>query len=484
MRNCEGPRTVSPPDMPASYKRVIHWFRRDLRVTDNTALNAACAAADEVVPVYIISDWTGSHRWTGPARQEFLCGCLESLAKNLEVLGGKLVFRRGKQVDELRRLAQETGAEAVFTNRDLDPFGQSVETELERACGEAGLDFRSSKDHVLHETGEVLTQDGATFRVYTPYARVWRNLDKAEPGGKPQSFRSPKDLRSLDRPDLETWELESSGVDFVEPGEKAARKRLEFALAEPLKRYARERNRPSGQTTSRLSQDLRFGLLSIREVYAKTREASRRATAAERESYGKFIGELAWREFYADILETWPEVLVEEFNPQWRGLEWDEADERFERWCRGETGFPIVDAGMRELAATGFLHNRVRMIVAMFLTKDLRIDWRHGERFFMQELVDGEIGSNNGGWQWSAGTGADAAPYFRVQNPWTQTKRFDPDGDYIRTWVPELADAPGKALSTEPSAGDSVWEGYVAPMVNHRAERQKTLDWFAAHKDA
>lgn len=477
-----GPTVVSLR-MAASFKRVIHWFRRDLRLTDNTALLAAGQSAQEVVPGYVISQWQTHHRWTGPNRQEFLCGCLESLAKNVEALGGRLIFRRGGAVEELLGLARETGAEAIYCNRDLDPFGKAEETELEKACRRAGLGFFSFKDHVLHGPGEVRTAAGEGFRVYTPYARVWRELVKPAPGGK-ASHLGRVEVASLELPSLKTWGLEASGAAIQAPGERAARIRLREGIEGRLRHYAERRDFPDGMTTSRLSQDLRFGLISIREVYAKLLEARKSAPASERASFDKYIGELAWREFYAEVLETWPEVLECEFNPQWRGLPWGGADERFARWCRGETGFPIVDAGMRELLATGFMHNRVRMIVAMFLTKDLRIDWRWGERFFMQHLTDGEIASNNGGWQWSAGTGADAAPYFRIQNPWMQTERYDPEGNYIRRWVPELAKAPARALVAEPERGATVWPGYVEPMVNHGEERRRTLEWFERNKKA
>lgn len=451
-------------------------------MTDNTALLAAGRTADQVVPVYVISAWKGAHRWTGPSRQEFLCGCLESLSKNVEALGGRLLFRQGDAVAELLQLARETKAEAIFCNRDLDPFGREQEKRLEVECERAGLGFFSFKDHVLHEFGEVRTRNGEGFRVYTPYFRAWRELPKAAPEGKTNRSIAVEGLASLARPSLETWDLPPSGVSFVKPGEKAARKRLEELLEGKLPHYASGRDFPDRQMTSRLSQDLRFGLLSIREIYAKVLDVRRDASAEERTGCDKFIGELAWREFYADLLGHRPEVLEEEFNPQWRGLPWGQADERFARWCRGETGFPIVDAGIREMLSTGFMHNRVRMIVAMFLTKDLRIDWRLGEQFFMQHLVDGEIANNNGGWQWSAGTGADAAPYFRIQNPWTQTLRYDLEGDYVRQWVPELAKAPSGVLGAEPEPGKSVWPGYPAPLVNHREERSRALDWFNSHK--
>ena len=469
--------------MSKRFARAIHWFRRDLRITDNTSLNAACALAEEVLPVYVISDWKESHAWTGPGRQAFLCGCLESLRKNVESIGGKLVFRQGKADEELKRLIKETKADALFYNRDPDTYGREMEQKVRKIGKELGIEIRDCKDVVLHEPDEVLTQKGEAYRVYTPYGRSWRDLAKPEKEKRLGKLRSPNGITSAPCPALSTWKLEDAEVDFVEPGEKAARRRLKNAIEGPLSRYSAGRNTPAGRTTSRLSQDLRFGLVSIREVYERAAEAARGASkSSERDSFSKFIGELAWREFYMAILAHWPEVLEQEFDPKWRGMKWGDRDQRFERWCEGKTGFPFVDAGMRELVSTGFMHNRVRMVVAMFLTKDLRIDWRHGERFFMQHLVDGEIGSNNGGWQWSAGVGADAAPYFRIQNPWTQSKRYDPEGEYIKKWVPELADVDSSKLHDVPKEG-SLADDYPSPMVDHKEEREQTLEFFAAHKE-
>ena len=223
-------------------------------------------------------------------------------------------------------------------------------------------------------------------------------------------------------------------------------------------------------------------MVSIRTVFAACIKAREPANTIGKRNIDLFIKELAWREFYFAILHHFPNVLNEEFNADWRGLPWDEPGEKFERWKTGRTGFPIVDAGMRELRATGFMHNRLRMITAMFLTKDLHLDWRLGESWFMQNLVDGEIASNNGGWQWSAGTGADAAPYFRIQNPWSQTARYDPEGDYIRKWVPELAQVPAEKFQAPPKDGKPLAAGYPLPCLDHKTEREKTLAIFKAHR--
>ena len=417
---------------------VIHWFRRDLRLTDNTALHHAAKASEQVVPVYVLSDWKKHHGWTGPARQQFLCGNLASLAKNLEAIGSKLIVRCGDAVAELERLIRETRAEAVFTNRDPDPFGKAMEQKVAALCAQLGVAFHTHKDCVLHEPDEALTGDGRPYRVYTPYSKNWLALPKATPLPRVKSLGPAPTISSLPLPTLEHWQLPACTAAIPEPGERAARERMKhFISSGILAGYGQNRNTPVGQHSSMLSPDLRFGLISIRELHARCRDFA----DAHPEAQGSvltYIKELAWREFYMAILHHWPEVLETEFNEAFRNVPWESHEEHLAAWQQGRTGFPIVDAGMRQLLATGWMHNRVRMIVSMFLTKDLHVHWRLGESFFMQHLVDGEIASNNGGWQWSAGTGADAAPYFRIQNPWTQTKRYDPDGSYIRQWVPEL----------------------------------------------
>lgn len=455
--------------MAKRYTRVIHWFRRDLRLTDNTALLAAYGSSEEVVPVYILSHWAKEHTWTGPKRQLFLCQCLESLSKNIDHLQGALVIREGEALGELTKLINETNAEAVFFNQAVDPFGKKIETQL---AEHLDIPVHSHQDSSLHGPVEVLKGDGTPYRVYTPYSKRWLPLPKTPPGGKPKTLRNSLTIESLPLPTLEHWQLDSDSSNCLEGGEKAARARMREALSSRISKYDSLRDIPSASGTSRLSQDLRWGTISVRELYQNARSCGS----------PQYLKELAWREFYFQILHHFPEVLHHEFNPDWRGLPWFAPDEKFEAFKRGETGFPIVDAGVRELLTTGFMHNRVRMIVAMFLTKDLHLDWRLGEQFFMQHLVDGEIASNNGGWQWSAGTGADAAPYFRIQNPWSQTKRFDPKGDYIRTWIPELIDVPEKSLQAPPEDGLPIAKGYPSPILDHADERQVTLALFKKHR--
>lgn len=461
---------------------VIHWFRRDLRIADNTALWSAAKPGMPVIPVYITSNWRDRHSWTGPNRQQFLCKSLESLARNLETIHGRLIIRQGKAVTELKKLIQETGATALYFNADPDPYGKSVEIELEVLCAELGVGFHRHHDVSLHAPAEILTQSGQPYRVFTPYSRNWLEQDKPSPLPKPKPIDTPRSVKSLPLPTVASWKLEKPEADILEAGERAARNRLKRAVAEIISRYGSRRDFPAESGTSRISQDLRHGLVSIRSVFAACMAARTASNSIGRKNIDTFIKELAWREFYFAILHHFPNVLDDEFNADWRGLPWDEPGEKFELWKGGRTGFPIVDAGMRELRATGFMHNRVRMITAMFLTKDLHLDWRLGESWFMQNLVDGEIASNNGGWQWSAGTGADAAPYFRIQNPWSQTVRYDPNGDYIRKWIPELANLPAEMFHAPPKDGKPLARAYPLPCLDHKTEREKTLAIFKAHR--
>ncbi len=461
---------------------ALHWFRRDLRLTDNTALAAALEEHDEILPVYIVSEWQNEHAWCGAPRQEFLCGCLASLAKNIEAKGGRLIVRRGRAEVVLEALLRATGADAIYFNRDPDPFGRTVEERIAKMAAALGVKVHGHKDVAIHERDEVLTGGATPFRVFTPYAKAWTKLDKPTPGRVIAKISTPSSIASDHLPTLATWGLVSD-AHIIQPGETAARQRLHHFLDGPIFDYGATRNVPLGGANSRLSQDLRYGTLSIREVYAKC-AALALAEPKHARSIGIYVNELIWREFYMQVLWHWPEVLDHELQEHYRDLKWRDhwrpetqpGSEAFQRWCAGQTGFPIVDAGMRELNATGYMHNRVRMITAMFLTKDLHIWWMHGESWFMRRLVDGEIASNNGGWQWSSSTGTDAAPYFRIQNPWSQTARFDPAGDYIKKWIPELRDVRAEDLCqphTTPLA-----KGYPLPMVDHHHERDVALEMF------
>jgi len=456
-------------------RRSIHWFRRDLRIIDNAALYYACRQSNEVVPLYILSTWKGAYAWTGPNRQGFLCGCLESLAKNLQQMGGRLILRSGSPIEELMKLAREIGAEAIYLNENYGPHDVHIERQLRQAANEARIEVFTFKDTVILSPNEILNQGGQPFRVFTPYARAWYRQTKPEPLPKIGRLKTPVALASEPLPTLAYWALQPD-AKILPPGEKAARDRMKAFLRGPVHEYAGNRNNLSLSATSRLSQDLRFGTISPRELFAACQKTAARCTAAERRGISVFVNELAWREFYFQILWHFPRVLNEDFKDQFKKLHWDSDSAKLTRWCEGSTGFPIVDAGMRELNETGYMHNRARMITAMFLTKDLHIHWREGESYFMRKLVDGDIPANNGGWQWSAGTGADAAPYFRIQNPWTQTASYDPQGEYIKRWVPELKEV-DPARFTRPPA-EKLARDYPFPMIDHAREREVTMERF------
>ena len=474
--------------MPSSAAPALVWFRRDLRLSDHPALHgAAKASGGAVVPAYVLSDWKGFHRWTGEPRQRFLCGALASLAQNLAALGARLVLRTGDAVEELERLIEESRAASLWFHLDPDPFGVATERKLIAMAGRRGVAVHALPGGVgVHERDALLSGTGRPYQVYAPYARAWRKLPMAEPLRAPRGpLTTPAELRSEPLPDVSHWALKpDEGTAVIEPGERAARGRLTAFLRGPAADYAAQRDQPAATAAnaSRLSQDLRFGLVSAREAWNRSIRAQDAAESeGARTSIDKFLGEMIWRDFFFQVLWHHPEVLEVELNPLFRGLPWRADDSALRRWQDGLTGFPFVDAGMRQLRATGYMHNRVRIVTAMFLTKDLRLDWRMGEQWFMQRLADGDIANNNGNWQWCAGSGADAAPYFRIQNPWTQSARHDPAGDYIRAWLPELRDVPAEALHEPPAPGRALAPGYPAPMVSHAREREETLRVFRTH---
>jgi len=459
----------------------IVWYRRDLRIADHLGLAAASRSCDAVLPVYIVSQWNRHHNWTGSKRQRFLCECLSSLAAGLQELGGRLIIRSGPPLDAIRNLLIESRAEILFFQKDPDLHGQRVGAEITTMCAAMGVKVHSFHDVSLLGPEEVLTAENMPYRVYTPYSKNWLAREKPKRVPTIHSLRTPPGIASEELPSLATWGLVGANGPQLAAGEKAAQQRFEIALHQRIGQYQDRRDIPAVTGTSRISQDLRFGLISLRGIAAELSEAMKNASPAEQAGIHTFLKELAWREFYFAILAHFPEVLQEEFAPQWRGLPWDEPDEKLLAWQTGTTGFPIVDAGMRELLATGFMHNRVRMITAMFFTKDLHYDWRIGESWFMQHLLDGEIASNNGGWQWSAGTGADAAPYFRIQNPWTQTARHDPEGIYIKRWIPELAEVDARMFHSPPG-NKPLAPDYPLPILDHDTERLRCLEIFKHHK--
>ena len=446
-------------------KTVIHWFRRDLRVADNTALLEANRLGERVVPVFVVEDSFHTGRDVGGVRISFLMRSLESLAKNLETLGYKLVVRSGRSETVIPELAKETGARAVFANNRYEPYAQARDRKIRENLRGIGVDFRVFKDAVVWEEKDILTKTGGPYTVFTPYSKTWRTKPVAKPLPKLAAAKVPvQPMRSEEIP-LDPATLgHPTGQDLWPAGEKAAREALESFLAKAVFNYADGRNFPAEPGTSRLSPHLRAGTIGIRTVLQKVESFRASANATQLKSLDTYVSELIWREFYLQILHNFPHVMRGNFRPEYDALEWSGNRTHLQAWQAGQTGFPIVDAAMRCLNKTGWMHNRLRMIVAMFLTKDLLISWREGEQHFMEQLVDGDMAANNGGWQWSAGTGTDAAPYFRIFNPVTQSEKFDAEGVFVKQWVPELRDVPA-SLVHQP------WENPLLPSRSKYAER-------------
>lgn len=461
---------------------VIHWFRRDLRLNDNTALNAALATGAPVIPLFIFDPALLKGERFSAARLKFMLKGLEALDADLKRRGSGLVIRYGDPRVVLPKLMAETGASALYFNRDVTPYAYRRDTAILKA-----LPAKSFDDVLIHPPRDVLKDDGKPYTVYTPFRKRWESLPK-------------RAVQQLDRPNFHSLEGIGSPpiaslcqlgvcgavIDVPDAGEAVALHRLERFTADAIYRYGDTRNRLTAYpfddlvSTSALSPYLRFGMLSPRQAYhaaARLLEDADALSASERQSIQTWISELAWRDFYNHILYQFPHVLERSFKPEYDRVEYRDAPDDFERWAAGMTGYPVIDAAMRQMNTLGWMHNRARMIVASFLTKDLLIYWRRGDLHFMQHLIDGDLAANNGGWQWSAGTGTDAQPYFRIFNPISQSEQYDPEGEYIRAFVPELRDvltpyihAPW-TLPTPP-------KDYPSPMVEHSAARQRTLATF------
>jgi deoxyribodipyrimidine photo-lyase len=444
---------------------ALHWFRRDLRLLDNAALYHALKEYDAVYPFFVFDDKILTAPDIGAPRVHFLLNCLDSLQKNCAVQGGNLVIRRGPVVSEIEKLIHETGASAVFWNRDYEPYARERDATVEKALTARGVAAKHFADGVIHEPHEVLKADRTPYAVFTPYSRVWRSLPKPPPLPLAKFKPVPKAVPSDPLPTGQHLGFPLS-IELPPAGERAGLDRMKFFMTSAAARYGTQRNFPNIDGTSQLSPHLRFGTLSPRTIFTAAEKLKSSQPEAKAE-IDVFITELIWREFYRQILWHYPHVATRAFKPQYDSLKWENNETYFQAWCEGRTGYPIVDAAMRQLNQTGWMHNRLRMIVAMFLTKDLLIDWKWGERYFMQKLVDGDLAANNGGWQWSSSTGTDAQPYFRIFNPNSQAEKFDPEGRFIERYVPE-ANLIGK---------------YPRPIVDHGTQRLKALALFKVLKN-
>ena len=463
-------------------------FRRDLRLADNPAWSAACAEHAQVLPVFIDSDDVES--WAaGAASRWWLHHSLAALDQDLRTAGAGLHLRKGEPLHVLRELLTQSGASAVYWNRLYEPAAIARDTHIKSALHDNGIAVHSHNAALWCEPWQIATRQGHPYKVFTPY---WRNLRPqlqiAEPLPAPhvQGWRELADGLPLDALELLPRVAWAGGLSANwQPGEAGARELLEIFGDDAIGDYAHARDLPARHGTSRLSPHLHFGEISPRQIHAELERRGRAVDAKRRPDIEPYLRELGWREFAHHLLYHFPHTPTDNFNARFDGFHWAAADPAMiERWQRGRTGIPLVDAGMRELWHTGWMHNRVRMIVGSFLTKNLRQHWQHGARWFWDTLVDADLANNTLGWQWVAGCGADAAPYFRVFNPITQAKRFDPDGHYLRRWLPELADAP-LALLHEPWREPTLLKrsGYPSPMVDLRQSRQHALEAYGQMRD-
>ncbi len=421
----------------------IFWFRRDLRLADNHALYEALKGDYPVLPIFIFdSNILDELEDRDDARVTFIHQEVLAIKEQLERSGSTLLTRYGEPLEVWKSLMEEFNIRQVYANRDYEPYAIKRDKAVYQLLESKAIKFIGKKDHLIFEKDEVVKKDGSPYTVYTPYSKIWKNqfrTNKLEPY---PSAAIDNWLKTEPVPiiSLEEMDFTQSAISFPD-------RKIDIDVIEG---YHETRDIPSVKGTSRLSMHLRFGTVSVREVVKHAYEHNE-----------KFLNELIWREFYSAILWHFPNIVNENFNQKYDMVEWRNNEEEFEKWQQGKTGFPIVDAGMRELNETGYMHNRVRMIVACFMTKHLLIDWRWGEAYFARKLLDYELASNNGGWQWAAGTGVDAAPYFRVFNPYTQAEKFDPQQKYIRKWVPEIETA-----------------DYPEPIVEHKFARERALETY------
>jgi deoxyribodipyrimidine photo-lyase len=472
------------------------WFRCDLRLADNPALASAVERGGAIVPVFVHAPEEETPWAPGGASRWWLHQSLMALELSLRAVGSRLIVRRGPSLESLRSLAKETGATTVFWNRRYEPATIARDTKLKAALGGDGLEAQSFNAALLHEPWTVQNQSGKPFQVFTPF---WKHClakpDPAAPLPAPHTLAAPDKWPKslvLDALELEPRIPWAEGMRAAwQPGEAGAHQQLDRFLASAFTTYSEQRNLPAVTGTSRLSPHLHFGEISPRQIWHGVRRmAEKRGLPLTQWRGSQFLAEVGWREFAHHLLYHFPHTPTEPLRADFKKFKWRKDAAFLRAWQRGRTGYPIVDAGMRELWTTGWMHNRVRMIVASFLVKDLLLDWQEGARWFWDTLVDADLAQNTLGWQWTAGCGADAAPYFRVFNPTSQGEKFDPHGAYVRHWCPELAALPTdwihKPDKAPPemlgAAGVELGRNYPEPVVSHAIAREVALEAFARIK--
>lgn len=466
-----------------SKEKALVWFRRDLRDHDHAALSAALAEAQQVYCAFVFdSEILDTLPTRHDRRVHFIRESLVELDAALRARGGGLIVRHGQAVDEIPALARQLGVSAVFTNRDYEPSAKSRDAQVAQQLRNDGIAFHDFKDQAIFDGDEVLTQAGKVFSVFTPYKNAWlKRLTAAECATWPctgqLAGQELAGVPALEEIGFAPTELAKLGI---QPGMSGARALWEDFAQGRLERYGSLRDFPAVKGVSYLSVHLRFGTISIRQLVGQ----------ALVQKADTWLSELIWRDFYFMILDHFPHVVGHAFKPEYDAIQWANRPEAFLAWCEGRTGYPLVDAAMRQLNFSGWMHNRLRMVVASFLTKDLGIDWRLGEKYFAEQLNDFDLSANNGGWQWASSSGCDAQPYFRIFNPITQSEKFDAEGKFIRRYVPELAKvankyihAPWKMGRIEQEAlGVVIGRDYPSPIVDHATARDETLARYAVVK--
>ncbi|GAB1540430.1 deoxyribodipyrimidine photo-lyase, 8-HDF type [Scytonema sp. NUACC21] len=475
---------------------ILFWHRRDLRISDNTGLAAARQKSPKVVGVFCLDPNILQRDDVASVRVTYMIGCLRSLLERYAQAGSQLLILHANPTQAIPELAAALGAKAVFWNWDVEPYSQERDRVVMEALQEKGIEFLEKNwDQLLHAPEEIRTGSNNPYTVYTPFWKKWTGKPKAPPvetfppsslEGLTQTQKDKaKEVGVIELPSAKDLGKHWDGELILTPGEAAAQERLEEFCTRAIEEYKEQRNFPAIDGTSRLSAALKFGVIGIRTVWQATLEVLENSRSDETEtSIRAWQQELAWREFYQHAMYNFPELADGAFRESFKNFPYDNNEEHFQAWCSGRTGYPIVDAAMRQMNELGWMHNRCRMIVANFLTKDLLIDPRRGEKYFMQSLIDGDLSANNGGWQWSASSGMDPKP-VRIFNPASQAQKFDAEGEYIRTWVSELRSVDTEYLVTgkiTPLERRAL--GYPNPIVDHNKQQRQFKERYQKQKEA
>ncbi len=470
---------------------ILIWHRRDLRITDNIALAKAHEKTSKIVGIFCLDSNILNQDNIAAARITYMIGCLEELQQSYQKLGSQLLILQGKPEIAIPNLATQLQTKAVYWNKDIETYSQIRDKKVATALQQKDIETQSYWDRLLHSPGEVFTQSDKPYKVYTPFWRNWIQKTKLSP------IKTPEKLQGLTEEELNKAKkagiiplpnVKELGYHWeyplpLSPGEKAAQQRLEEFTSNAIYKYEQQRNFPAIEGTSRLSAALKFGAIGIRTVWQSSIEAYKNTNSEEaRNSIQTWQKELAWAEFYQHAMYFFPELAEGAYREEFKEFPWQNNPEYFQAWCDGKTGYPIVDAAMRQLNLTGWMHNRCRMIVASFLTKDLIINWQWGEKYFMQKLFDGDLAANNGGWQWSASSGMDPKP-LRIFNPASQAQKYDPDAEYIRLWLPELSSVDTEYLITGKIPPDELERcNYPQPIVDHKKQQQLFKQFYKQQK--